>query len=55
MRRTEPAPAQALFVFPGYRLLAASVAAGAALALVEPRWALLAPAVVFGWSQIGGL
>jgi hypothetical protein len=32
---------------------AAALAAGAVVGLRDPRWALLAAAVVFGWSLIG--
>lgn len=35
-------------------LLAAAVAASLALLGIGPRWSLLPPAVLFGWSQLGG-
>lgn len=28
--------------------------AGVAIGIRDPRWALLAAAVIYGWSQIGG-
>lgn len=28
--------------------------AGVAVGIRDPRWALLAAAVIYGWSQIGG-
>lgn len=38
-----------------YLLLIVSLCAGTLLIPVAPRVALLAAAVIFGWSQIGGL
>ena len=38
-----------------FQLLAAAVAAAAAAAAVAPRLAMLPLAVVFGWTQIGGV
>jgi hypothetical protein len=55
MRRTVDVPLSNPFAAPGYGLLAGSLAVSAALLAAGPRWALLPAAVVFGWSQIGGL
>lgn len=35
-------------------LMGGALIAGTAVGLRDPKWALLAAAVVFGWSQIGG-
>ncbi len=43
------------FTLPGRLVFAAALAAGTALAPRDPRLALVAAAVVFGWTQIGGL
>ncbi len=46
-------------VHPFARLAAAqlgvTVAAGVALAMIAPRFALLAAALIFGWTQLGTL
>lgn len=35
-------------------VMSTAILAGVAAGLRDPRWALLAAAVIFGWSQIGG-
>lgn len=43
------------FALPGYLVFGAALAAGSAALVVDPRLGLVAAAVIFGWTQIGGL
>lgn len=43
------------FSGPGYWLFGIALVAGSAALLVDLRLGLVAAAVVFGWTQIGGL